>query len=1047
MSRTVRVFIILVGVALFLVTTLIVGIILLPETDFIRDQIQTRLQKELGHKVEIGSIDTNPSFPELLTLTVGDVRVVSSSGRTLFEAGKIDLMPSLLPLLRKKISIRSINVEQFTVHVIREKDGRVLHMFQQDVKPPESTAPPAPAGSRRLTPYPAPIVRPASAPALPRYAEQNTRTAVPEKTSEKAPAGAPQEQIAWSVKRLTLRSGTVKWIDTYFIPGREIVITVNGIEGTARQGSAPNKLIVNVTGAPAIEKQKSGPVKIDGTVTLTKDMSRVSGADLTAVGDSVLLAPALPYLPDSAAPARQLTEASLDARLTWQEGDAPTVSLTTKLLCESDPSTRLTVSGDIAFTRDFKSLTNIDWQADAVGLPMKLLKGLSVENLPIRPEAGTVEADVEGQWKNTREWTAGGMVLLKECVPKPPLNVVGSKVDLKFNFKLNPDELIIENLEILGPSKISTLKGAVKQPFSSGPSFDIQGSVNADTSWLPAFGVTLPEEIKVKGPLPLHGSLKGKAHRMAVSLKSDLTRTDLRWTPHLVKPAGKMGSISFEGIVKPRARKETETITGKAVVHFEHTDIRATKETPPLSGVLVDLNSKVAVRGSRTDLTDAVLTVKSPGEKQALVVIHADVKNIGTKSPGVDGRAELLISPQTVTAMGLRKGQSAQVMGRALLKAKFAGSSNNLRWSLSAPLDSLDIKVQEAFRKTAGVGGKLSAAGTWASNRLEIASTKLDLPGISASGKGVPVTKTGKFGNFSMTVVGPDIGRIRDYVPQARQLNLTGPFNAQVDLKQVDNRVIPSGQIVLNGATLHTGGALRLQSLKGTFNIAGETVQVPGMTGIVVGPIQGPIRASGTLNGIGAPQTLNGTVNISMSNGRFAAGGLARSLAQAGKLVDVLLNQKVGSGGGDQLSFNTLTGTFAIAGGVAKTNDLRVRGPNLAAGVVGDILLVQQSLDLTAAVHTVVEGVDKIAQIPGVRDFLKANEGLLKSTGIAKELGRFGIRLPGGGGGPVQSGPVRTPITIVLKIRGPFAGPQVVPVVESAVGGKVMSQLKSLIHR
>ncbi len=1042
MSRTVRVLIVLVGVALFLVTTLIVGIILLPETDFIRDQIQTRLQKELGHKVEIGSIDANPSFPELLTLTVGDVRVVSRSGRTLFEAGKIDLMPSLLPLLRKKISIRSINVEQFTVHVIREKDGRVLHMFQQDVKPPESTAPPAaPAGSRRLTPYPAPIVRPASAPALPRHAEQNTRTAAPVPRSDQAPTVTGKEQIAWSVKRLTLRSGTVKWIDTYFIPGREIVITVNGIEGMARQGSAPNKLIVNVTGAPAIEKQKSGPVKIEGTVTLTKDMSRVSGAELTAVGDSVLLAPALPYLPDSAAPARQLTEASLNARLTWNEGDAPTVSLTTKLLCESDPGTRLTVSGDIGFTRDFKSLTKIDWQADAVGLPMKLLKGLSVENLPIQPEAGTVEADVEGQWENPREWTAGGMVLLKECIPKPPLNVVGSKVDLKFNFKLNPDELIIENLEILGPSKISTLKGTVKQPFSSGPSFDIQGSVNADTSWLPAFGVALPDEIKVKGPLPLRGRVKGKVARMAVSLKSDLTRTDFRWTPHLVKPAGKMGSIFFEGIAEPRV------IAGKVSLHIEHADIRATKETPPLSGVLVDLNSKIAVRGSRTDLTDAVLTVKSPGEKQALIVIHADVKSIGTKSPGIDGRAELLISPQTVTAMGLRQGQSAQVMGRALLKAKFTGSPSNLRWSLSAPLDSVDIKVGNAFRKTAGVGGKLSAAGTWVPNRLEIASSKLDLPGISASGKGVPVTKSGKFGNFSMTVVGPDIGRIRDYVPQARQLRLTGPFNAQVDLKQVDNRVVPTGQVVLKGATLHTGGALRLQGLKGTFNIAGETVKVPGMTGTVVGPIQGPIRASGALNGIGAPQTLNGTVNISMSNGRFAAGGLARSLAQAGKLVDVLLNQKVGSGGGDQLRFDSLTGTFAIAGGVAKTNDLRVRGPNLAAGVVGDILLVQQSLDLTAAVHTVVEGVDKIAQIPGVRDFLKANEGLLKSTGIAKELGRFGIRLPGGGGGPVQSGPVRTPITIVLKIRGPFAGPQVVPVVESAVGGKVMSQLKSLIHR
>jgi hypothetical protein len=72
---------------------------------------------------------------------------------------------------------------------------------------------------------------------------------------------------------------------------------------------------------------------------------------------------------------------------------------------------------------------------------------------------------------------------------------------------------------------------------------------------------------------------------------------------------------------------------------------------------------------------------------------------------------------------------------------------------------------------------------------------------------------------------------------------------------------------------------------------------------------------------------------------------------------------------------------------------------------------------------------------------------LLAATGLDKELKRIGIDVSdtkeAKSGG---SDAVKTPVTMILKLKGPASSPHVAPVLENTIEKGTLSKLKSLMN-
>jgi hypothetical protein len=88
-----------------------------------------------------------------------------------------------------------------------------------------------------------------------------------------------------------------------------------------------------------------------------------------------------------------------------------------------------------------------------------------------------------------------------------------------------------------------------------------------------------------------------------------------------------------------------------------------------------------------------------------------------------------------------------------------------------------------------------------------------------------------------------------------------------------------------------------------------------------------------------------------------------------------------------------------------------------------------------------------LQRVPAVQKLIKQHEGLLKITGLDKELKRFGIEAPDAGSTkPGEPETVKTPVNVIVKLRGPITKPDVTPVLESALDKNTVSRLKSLVN-
>lgn len=1027
MRRFARIALIAVVVFAVVAVSLVVAIFLLPETDLIRNNVQQQLSGLTGQRVFLGAMKISPSVTNVVRLSLEGISVQTIEGKELFSADRIVLSPRLAPLLRGKATIDAVTIERFRTSIKRLPDGAVQYGFiplpgvgergdaQRDAGDGGASAPVSPGDQR-----------------------------VPGRKAGEKPI------LKWIIKNVYLLDGRIELIDQQAGPGREIEIPLHDINGRLHETEGGGGFSVDLSARLGQDGRPGNEVKLDGTASLSADRSGVHQVRMKLSCESLDLTPFHPYFPSWAEPARKLDASELHAQLNWDDGHSPLISFEAALNEKSNEAARLDVEGLLIAAADFSELKEIRASAETVSLPLKFFDDSLGPTFPLDPARGVIKGGIRGNWTGKETWTVDASLVLEDATPRGFLAAAGHPLRLCVQSKLRPTQLLLENLEILGPKRLASIGGKIVHPFSKKPMLDLSGEISFQPQWAKALGIALPDKLTIDGPVPVRGRVRGQPDNLWFDVTGETTRARIVWAPYLEKPPGKRGSLSVKGKWLPAHAKASSGIQLKAVarVNIAGARLRLTSRSRWLSPAFVHFDSKVSVKGTKIDVKDAGIAIRRGIEGREFVQAKADFINLGAPDPRISGHATIMFDRNVIALAELDSLRDLQIKGNAPLKIRFAGPLSGLNWSLDIPLTHLDISAKDIFRKPGGVRGSLTASGTLSGKELTLDKSLLTLPGMAARGRGVLSNRHGKFQGLTVDLDKGNVGRLLRYVPAVDGSTVSGSLEASLSLKPSKTGVVPAGSVRLIEVNYRPEKARwSLEKIKGILDFRGDSVVIPEITGRVAGLIRGPLAARGSLKRVTSLDTLNGHVSVNVGKGRIEAGRLIAMLSQARLLVGTLLDPEVAAKTGDLLDFNSLTCDFRMKSGVAKTDNLKLKGRDISVGAIGDVRLKSLRLDMLVGLHTVVVAADALSKVPAVKEFIKKHEGLLKITGLDKEMKRLGIRIPGSKGtGSDQPAATKTPVTVIVKMVGPVSSPELTPVLEATLAKHTRARLKSLMH-
>jgi hypothetical protein len=576
---------------------------------------------------------------------------------------------------------------------------------------------------------------------------------------------------------------------------------------------------------------------------------------------------------------------------------------------------------------------------------------------------------------------------------------------------------------------------------------DLHGEISLKPDWLRSLGIKLPSGCTITGIALVKGDVRGKPENVWLDLKANLTSAEVLYPPYFEKPQGNKGVLAIKGNFFPfKEQKNVEP--GIISLGMAGVNLRITPKGKWLPRKYLALESKFFLKGNRLDFREGVLTVRRGAEPGDILSIRADVTDAASSAPHFDGTGALNLDSEIVALLFGNQHEATLKGSGALVKAKFTGTPAELNWSMAVPLTHLDVALDKSFRKPGGMPGALKASGKSAGQELEISSVQLTLPGIVLNGKGKLTDRDGNFGQLHFDLAKAELKELLKLFPSGSDLRLSGPLEASIVLKKSAGEIKPDGVIRLIAVDYRPPNAgWTVENMKGTLEARGTVVEIPELSGALKGAIEAPIKAKGILKNVQSLESLQGNISLTSEPGRIRADRLKNTLDKVNLLIGTIIYPNGQTEKSRLLDFKSLTGDLQISGGTIKTNNLSLRGEEINAGVVGSASLNPVNLDLFTGIKTYTSAGAAIGKIPAVKELVKKHEGLLKITGLDKELKRIGIESGSDESKPEgNTQPARTPVTVILKVRGPASNPEVTPVLENALSKEVLSRLQTLMN-
>lgn len=1002
----------------------------LPESDLVRDHVRDALSDATGQNVSVGSMTVSLSLSNLLDLSLHGLSVTSKDGKPLVSADRIELSPTLRTLLERHISIRSVTIRGLHASIWRQKDGTLEDLM---------------TGHQ-------PSVRPEQTSSTETRQPQSLREATPEGKTEPEPepkaSGKPALKLTWSVEYINVVNARLEWIDRQIVPGQEVRISLKKINGALSRKELSDTFSADFTGKLAGEGAQAGAVTLSGTLTTTPDFSRLTSANITLSAKSLYLRIFRDYIPPSARVGENFQGADGSAELTWKEGHPARVSLVARMESRGDKS-HVNVQATALTSNDFSSVTELEGTVETDLLPLKFLKEHLPVQTPIKRDQGIVKAKIEGRWSKEGAWRVAGNIGIEEAVPQGVLRRIASQVRIWVQASLDPSELALKNVEIADSAKLVSLTGTVTNPLSWARRLDLQGEVILKPAWLKSLGVSAPKELVIRGGIPVRFVTQGKPEDLWVDLTGDLTKSDIRWAHFLEKPAGRRGTVSIRGKAHYREGSLASVEVPGAVVSagINGAIVRIREEGPQLSDCAVQLDAKVAVKPGGPDISDATVAIRRGSGARALLLARANLKDVGSDSMTIHGTATATLDRTILALAGLEDESGVRVAGSAALQARFKGPRSALDWSLEMPLSPLDVSVRDCIRKPAGVDGSLNASGKWTPNELALSYGQLSLPGVMVTLRGILRDKNGKLHDLWVSTKNTRLEHLARFALPLQDKGLTGDADLSVRLSQREKGVIAHGTIrPISVDFAPKGSTVAVRQVRGQVETDGDTLHIRELNGRLAGYVEGPINVQGKLAQLSSVEGLEGKLTATLGRGRINARMIRTLLNQANALLSTVLDPSASGSPDSPLDFESASGTFSVQSGVAKTEDLKLKGPNLSLGAIGSLDLKGMTVDATVGMKTFTVAPAVLGKIPAVKKLVKEHEGWIKALGLDKELKRLGVDESAAESNKTGGGVTRSPVTVIVKVRGPSRDLGVTPVMEAALKKETAGRLKELIN-
>jgi hypothetical protein len=960
MRRIYRISALLLIPLLIVAVAVFVAVRFLPDSELIRSTLETELQAVTGGKVSLRSAGISMGFPGPVVLGLRGLTIDTEAGRRLVSIRRVDLVPDLYDLVRRRLSIRSITVYGLHSSVVRDEDGRVW-------------APMLPLAARGAEPR------------TPR------------------PAGPP---VKWSVREIRFYNGTIDWIDKCVSPEKNLVIKVSDISGLVDRlvpgSESPLYFSARVGSGEGVESI----LRLEGSLRIAPDQSGLEKVKLSAFSDSVRLDPLTAYLPAGGPDMEKLPRPGFRAEFTWTKDDARVVPFQGAIGFGTRRESKLIFDGRAVVGKDFSGLEEVSCGVSTESLPLAIFSKLFPRESPVDPRSGFLKGEVRGEWTRASSWAAGGSLGFEEIVPVGKLSAFGKTLRIWARFRVEPDDLLIRGLEISGASRLISVTGKVSGPLLEQPVLDLSAQTSIRPDWIKAFGIKLPKGCRIDGSIPCRVRITGTTEKVRFSANADMTASRFQFGRYAEKPAGKRALFSARGSCALNGTGPGPRVSVKASTKAEVEEMRVRADIggPLLPPARIRLDARVWADDGSVRIRESHISVGRVDDRQYAVKGGASLYWTGTPSPSLKGTLTAALDTGIVRFLGLKLPEGLEVEGGVPLRVRFSGRPERLNWNLDAALGGLAISRRKAFHKREGVAGDITARGDMINGKVALKEAVLNLPPLVLKARTTKNPAARGDEPLSLEVAEWDLATMSPYIEDPNLKASSGPVKAKFTLRRTGSGIVPSGVIeVVNVRMQREHAPWTLEKISGTIEVNGETVKIRGISGEVTGACQGRWRLTGTLRNVMTPERQKGRFTMEMGEGRIKAIRLVTTLTNHHSVLGRLIQPRPIALKGDFITLNSVRGDFSINGSKASTDNFRSTGPGLFSGIVGTLDMESLQLDIVMGNNTVVVGSNTLSRIPGVSRLL-SRDG---SSMIKLTVDTF-ARLTGSVAGSINIDPLRS---------------------------------------
>ncbi len=996
-----------------------------PSNEWIRGAIESKIAQETNTQVTIGDISVGFSFPGPVMLKVSDVRAFGSNGAETLVARKIELTPSLINMLKGMVSVSSIHIEGVRTKVILRPDGSHEYPFV-----------PVPVSSAALKTIDAP----------------NGQGVVPpsqEPKSEAIPSETKDTGLRWSIDKVRADDVLVELIDmrTEHAGVRNASLSFTHIDLT--RANENNSFEIDVTGKAnsgtnnaVIRFAGGGPVKLNSS------LSAIETANLRIVSDRADLAVIAPLVSGFREALEPLALSDATAKVGLSASSGASVVMTGLLSHIDHGSNPLKINTRVDFSPDLTDLINLETTIEGSKTPLAMIAPL-MDHPALNK--GNFSGSVSFRNNYRGEWSARAGIRLQDLdlEPQTGFKLTNPSVDISLQGTQEKMEILEFNLE----DKAGLLKvaGTVAKPWDQGRTLDLRLDCLLKSASDNSSVLSMTPQVVVKGPLRLTGSIKGSQARTSLDFQADITQGSVEAFKKVSKKPDRKGILWFKGFASSSAGKTgfAPAIEGQCGIELVGVTVSSGKANPVLTDLNIEGASRIEYGSQGLELRKIDLDFRQKQARNHVAKLQGDAAGLTRGSLKMSATLYANVDPLMLSLTGIDEHKNFRISGHTIISARMNQTTNSYSYSVEAPLKNLDISYDGVFRKKTGMEGLINASGTYSKSVTKLGSGSLSLPGLSVNVSGAWSGTKNHASEMYLKLRELDFRKAAPLFPDLAGQIVSGKCRGEVTLKLDGSDLTPKGLVQFDSVLFKPDNSMiTFESMAGSAKINGANLNDIRMDGKLGGFIEAPVKLSAQLQDVSnGADGLKGQVAAHIGKGvirlqRFK-GNVSKPQAILGTLVNSLLNNPdIGSP-----EFSQISGDFTINAGFASTDNLRQVGGDLKSAMIGSMDLRSRNLDAFLGIKALINPPEQIGKIPAVKELVKKHEGLLKITGLDKELKRFGIDTEDQKPAETQRTTTsKTPVNIIFRVTGKAGEPNVSPVLENSLGENVASKLRALTN-